>query len=303
MGEPPKRNLELLVVILSYNQSRFIEAAVNSVLTQSPIDGMKILIYDDASVDGSSNLIQNIVQKNPNQVFAILQSQNQFSRGINILVEIQNLYEPTFIARLDGDDFWISKEKLKRQIAIMRSNPQIAVSAHSCFVLDEVEKKYSKDKMSRFGSLNPNFLAACNFVSTATVMYRTDRVLPLPKDFTKYYIQDWPLWSIISGRGELYFLKDIYSVYRLHGKNGFGGRKNREFLADTLGVNRMIADTKQGKSKFIWTLMFWIRFLASKLDFVTLGKTTQFLNKICNAIVGIKRIQVDTFRFDKSEHD
>ena len=303
VGEPPKRKLELLVVILSYNQGRFIKAAVDSVLIQNPIDGMKILIHDDASVDGSGNTIQEIVQENPNQVFAILQNQNRFSQGINILVEIQNLYEPTFIARLDGDDFWISKDKLEKQITIMRSNPNIAVLAHSCFILDEVENKYSKCKMSRFGFLNPNLLAMCNFVSTATVMYRTDKVLPLPKEFIKYYIQDWPLWAIMTSRGKLYFLKDIYSVYRLHGKNGFGGRKNREFLSDTLGVNKMIANSKEGKSKLIWTLMLWIRLLASIFDYVTLGKTTLILNKICNAIVGIKLIQVDNFRSDTCEHD
>ena len=289
VGRFPRHNLELLVIVLSFNQADYIREAVNSVLKQEGVENFRVIIHDDASNDNSQNIIRDIVDSHPDKVFGILQRENVFSKKINILGEIQNLYPSEFVARLDADDFWLSNNKLSVQLCFLKSHSEAAVIAHSCLIYDEGRQVYEQDMMKRVGLIDSKLLALCNFISTASVMYRTEKFLPLPDAFTNFYIQDWPLWAAMASRGELYFLEDLFSVYRIHSTNGYAGRRNIDFLQDTLGVNRMLADFLPKKFYFLWRFMLVFRLLVANLDRITCGKASSIFNRVCNYIVGIKR--------------
>ena len=295
VGRFPRHNLELLVIVLSFNQADYICEAVNSVLKQEGVENFRVIIHDDASNDNSQNIIRNIVDSHPDKVFGILQRENVFTKKINILGEIQNLYPSEFVARLDADDFWLSHNKLSVQLCFLKSHSRAVIVAHSCLIYDEGRQVYEQDIMKRTGLIDSKLLALCNFISTASVMYRTENFLPLPDAFTNYYIQDWPLWATMASRGELYFLENLLSVYRIHTTNGYAGRRNIDFLQDTLGVNRMLADFLPSKFAFGWKSMLIIRFLMGNLDRITFGRASAILNRACNYIVGINRkaISVD----------
>ena len=289
VGQFPKHHLELLVIVLSFNQADYIREAVNSVLKQEGVENFRVIIHDDASNDNSQNIIRDIVDTYPDKVFGILQSENVFTKKVNILAEIQSLYPSEFVARLDADDFWLSYNKLSAQLSFLKTHSRAIVIAHSCLIYDESRQVYEQDTMKRVGIIDSKLLALCNFISTATVMYRTEKFLPLPDSFTNYYIQDWPLWAIMASRGELYFLDNVFSVYRIHTSNGFAGRRNIDFLQDTLGANRMIAEFLPKEFSSPWRSMLVIRYLMGNLDGITFGKASAILNRACNYIVGIKR--------------
>ena len=295
VGQFPKHHLELLVIVLSFNQADYIREAVDSVLKQEGVENLKVIIHDDASKDNSQNIIRSVVDSYPDKVFGILQNENVFTKKVNILGEIQSLYPSEFVARLDADDFWLSHNKLSVQLRFLKSHPRAAVIANSCLIFDEGRQVYEQDIMKRTGLIDSKLLALCNFISTASVMYRTENFFPLPDAFTDYYIQDWPLWATMASRGELYFLEDLFSVYRIHSTNGYAGKRNIDFLKDTLGVNRMIADFLPKEFAFRWKLMLVIRFLMGNLDRITFGRASAILNRACNYIVGINRkaISVD----------
>ena len=62
------------VICLCYNQGEFINDAVNSVLNQE-YSNIELIIIDDHSTDVSTEIIQEIVTKNP-QIKAIYNPQN-----------------------------------------------------------------------------------------------------------------------------------------------------------------------------------------------------------------------------------
>ena len=289
VGEIPREKIELLVVVLSFNQADYILEAIESVTSQQDCSSYKIIICDDASSDESSDLIRQIVNNDPSRVFAILQKENKFSKSVNILEAVQYLCPSDFIARLDADDFWLSKDKLSRQLEFMKSNTNVSISAHTSLVYNQLKGSYSIDIMKRNGLINSKYLSLANFISTATVMYRTDKLQPLPEEFTKYYIQDWPLYAVLASRGDLHFFEDILSVYRVHSSNGYALKKNSDFLKDTLGINRMLMRFLSGKSSSIWREMLILRTILGYLDFVSFGKASTALNKVCALIVGISR--------------
>ena len=289
VGEIPQEKVEVLVVVLSFNQADYILEAIKSVTSQQNCSSYKIIICDDASNDNSSVVIRQLVENDSSRIFAVLQRENKFSKSVNILEAVQYLCPSDFIARLDADDYWLSKEKLSRQLEYMKRNANISISAHTSLVLNQEKKSYSIDKMNRTGLINSKYLSLANFISTGTVMYRTEKLLPLPEEFTKYYIQDWPLYAVLASRGDLHFFDDILSVYRVHSSNGYALKKNSDFLKDTLGINRMLMRFLSGNSSSLWRIMLLLRTFFGYFDFVSFGKASTVLNKVCALIVGISR--------------
>ena len=112
------------IVIIFYNPGRFFTAAVDSVLTQT-FRSWELLLVDDGSTDGSSELAQAYVRQHPEQV-RYLQHPGGVNRGMSAtrnlgLAQAQG----TYVALLDADDLWLP-QKLAQQVAILEAHPQVA---------------------------------------------------------------------------------------------------------------------------------------------------------------------------------
>jgi len=123
--------------MLSYNHEKYIRDALNSILNQKTNFGFEILVHDDASIDGSQEIIKDYASRYPRIVKPILQSVNQYSQKIYPSVHFNypraNL---PFMAICEGDDFWTNENKLKVQIDGLRNNPAINLSFHSAIFSD-----------------------------------------------------------------------------------------------------------------------------------------------------------------------
>jgi glycosyltransferase involved in cell wall biosynthesis len=291
-GQIPGSKIKLIVLILSFNQDKFLADAVESVLNQNYDEEFRIVIHDDASSDNSHQIITNLVKANPDKIIGLLQGKNKFSKGVNILQEVHKLAPSDYVARLDADDLWVSRNKLAVQIEFLDKNKDVAISAHSVIILDEVRNQLSMDFLRRKGFVSPNKFAFCNFISTASVVYRVEMVEPLPSTFTKYYIQDWPLWSLLANRGKVFFHQDLISIYRIHANNGFARKSNSIFAKDTLAINRMIAEFLNAKLLSTWNIALVLRKIFSMTDKVTFQKSSIFLNLMFNLVVGISRSRI-----------
>ena len=106
------------VMITSYNQKDIILRAIQSVLDQT-YKNIQIVIADDASTDGSQDLLRDISSKYPNQIKLILAQENQ---GI---AKNKNMgfcaCTGDFITYLDGDDYYFS-EKIEHEIKVFNLN-------------------------------------------------------------------------------------------------------------------------------------------------------------------------------------
>jgi glycosyltransferase involved in cell wall biosynthesis len=265
--------------------------AINSVLKQDWDSNWQIVIHDDASTDDSPRIIREMEKANPGKITGILQSANRYSKQVNIPIEIQKLVESKYIARLDGDDVFISKSKLKKQIAMMEENSCITLVSHRYEIINEEGKvvKHVRLRIGRF--IGRYFLLLGNPIATPTAMYRTEAVNPLPKEFSQSRIQDWPLWVILSSRGSVAYEPDIMSGYRIHSSNGFAGSDNKHFKDDTLSVHKMLWGYSSGGHKyFIGTLYLLVR-LSFRLDKLTSGYSVIVINKLRSVLMGYHEIK------------
>ena len=113
------------VVIPTYNSTRFIDNTLRSVFAQT-LQPLEVVVVDDASSDGTSEMVESIAATAPVPVRLIRSARNTggpagpLNRGVAVA-------RGNLIATLDHDDLMLA-EKLARQVAFLDENPDIGLS-------------------------------------------------------------------------------------------------------------------------------------------------------------------------------
>jgi glycosyltransferase involved in cell wall biosynthesis len=113
------------VIIPFYNEERFLEEAIKSVLQQT-YTHWEIVLIDDGSSDSSTALAKTYAAQYPGKIFYLEHEGHQnkglsATRNAGIARANGNL-----IALLDADDVWLP-QKLQKQVAIFQQHPEVAL--------------------------------------------------------------------------------------------------------------------------------------------------------------------------------
>jgi glycosyltransferase involved in cell wall biosynthesis len=117
-------NIDITVIIPSYNQSRALWEAMDSCLLQKDLS-LEILVIDDASTDDTPQMLQNI--KSP-AVKSILLKKNHHSGGYARNIGIHNA-RGKYIKLLDHDDILEPGTLLKEYRAAVEHNADMVMSS------------------------------------------------------------------------------------------------------------------------------------------------------------------------------
>jgi glycosyltransferase involved in cell wall biosynthesis len=283
-------HFELIVQVLSFNQFEYLENALMSVLNQAWDRRWRILIHDDASTDGSQEMIREFAVKYPEKIIAVLQQKNKFTRAYDISNLLQKLVSSDFTSRLDADDYFFTRDKLRKQVSYLRSHPNVSLTYHDYYILDERRKENFSVKFNQSQRCSWMKLLMGNPIATSTAVYRSGNAKCLPFQLGGFAIQDWPLWVFLETQGEIHYLKDIHSVYRVHDRNSFAEKSNRTFEKDLFALHGICAEMQKGFRKKIWLLMLYVYKIVRLLDRPTFGMSHKVLNTIRAHSIGFRRV-------------
>lgn len=118
------------VVCVTYNHEKFVEDALRGILVQETNFPIEILIHDDASQDGTQEIIARYKEQYPNLIKCFLQTENQYSQGHTPVMILSEKTKGEYWAICEGDDYWIDKRKLATQVAALELHPEINFSFH-----------------------------------------------------------------------------------------------------------------------------------------------------------------------------
>jgi glycosyltransferase involved in cell wall biosynthesis len=112
-------------IIIFLNGEQFIEEAIDSVFAQS-FDGWELLLVDDGSSDGSTEIARRYAHTHPDRVRYLEHDGHQnrgasASRNLGIAAA-----RGEYIAFLDADDVWLP-HKLEQQVALLAAHPEAAM--------------------------------------------------------------------------------------------------------------------------------------------------------------------------------
>ena len=119
------------ISIITYNQKDFIRQTLDGILMQKTNFAFEVLIHDDCSTDGTTEIIKEYEEKYPEIIRPIYEEENQFSKGKGI---VRNFIFPRvqgkYIAFCEGDDYWTDENKLQKQVDFLEANPDYTVCFH-----------------------------------------------------------------------------------------------------------------------------------------------------------------------------
>ncbi len=113
--------------MLTYNHASYIREAVDSVLSQETSYPFEVIIADDASTDGTREIIQEYAQKDSRIVLSL---QKVNSKVYKNLIDACGYIRGKYLALCEGDDYWIDTHKLEKQVRFLEENPDFTVSTH-----------------------------------------------------------------------------------------------------------------------------------------------------------------------------
>ncbi|WKN45148.1 glycosyltransferase family 2 protein [Tunicatimonas pelagia] len=220
---PPK----VSVSIITYNHEKYIAQAIDSVLKQRVTFHYEIIIGDDCSSDGTRQILQAYQQKYPDVIQLVLHP-HRYQGVPGRLNNITNLYacRGQYVALLDGDDYWISEDKLQQQVDFLDKNHNYALAFHDAKITFDNNSREEYRFSNRLDYLHQNgtftqedLLSKGWFIPTSSVMYRNSYFDEFPDWFWDVMSADTALHLLLSQHGNIYYACQVYSVYRQHNQS------------------------------------------------------------------------------------
>lgn len=214
-----EEQIDVSVVIITYNHEKYIERAINSVLMQECNANIEILIGDDCSTDTTSQKIRDLAEGHENIKFFIREKNLKASSN---LFELFQRAQGKYIATLEGDDYWIKKDKLQIQLNFLKDNPQYIGCAHECLLVNEDGTAQRNQKLEWIASKREYTLERnkgfylCGQLGTLffhNIFLNPQFEYSIIKDANEM-ISDRTLLLVLTLHGPMYRMEDIMSAYR-----------------------------------------------------------------------------------------
>lgn len=124
-------NVVVSVCMLAFNHEDYVAEALEGVLSQNVDFKYEILVHDDASTDGTADIIRKYAERFPRIVKPIFQRENCWSRGINPSVFFNYpRVSGKYVAWCEGDDVWTDSLKLHIQIEVLERHLDLDICFH-----------------------------------------------------------------------------------------------------------------------------------------------------------------------------
>ena len=223
---------------ITYQHVNFIREAIEGFLMQETTFPVEIIIHDDASTDGTAEIVKEYANKHPQLFRTILQKENQYSQGPEVWARVRNrmneMQRGEFIAICEGDDYWISKQKLQKQVDCLRNRPNSSAVFH--WVLDESSDgrldlpAASSNRDWALNEVKTLDLLEQNVITTCSAVFRSAMRPIFAERYNKLPMGDWPLWIRLALQAPIFCLNERMAVYRFHGQGLWSKKSDFEHL-------------------------------------------------------------------------
>lgn len=239
---------EIIVSIscLTYNHGPYIRQCLDGFMMQQCDFKFEVLINDDASTDGTQNIIKEYQERYPDIIKPIFQKENQYSKGVRGMNQKYNFNRAKgkYIAMCEGDDYWIDPLKLQKQVDFLEENSNIKFCYTDFSILHQKSGKIqnalfkTKPQQYRHPIDQIDFLKNMLYIAPCTWLFEKELIFKLV-DSSNHSDGTFHLILELLKYTKLGFIPDCTTVYRdleesaSHSTSSFKQMKIREGLYRT----------------------------------------------------------------------
>ncbi len=213
--------LKVSVCMITYGHEKYIRQAIEGVLMQECNFEIELIISNDCSPDKTDEVVQDIL-KNHSRKSWIKYFNHETNLGImpNLFFSLEQC-SGKYVAMCEGDDYWITVDKLQKQVDILENN-------EDCGLVYSNAKQYI-EKTGQFleflgkvvkdqEQIIPEMLKSKFIEFTSTVFRKKilDQVIiTLKEELKGKVIGDTRILLETIYLSKLYYLNEVTSVYRI----------------------------------------------------------------------------------------
>jgi len=242
------------IIVLSYNQEKYIKAALESVVKQKGWFTYEIIISDDGSTDRTPEIIAEFCEKHKHLTRNV---SSPFNMGIS--ANFKKCFDAAsgeYIAVLEGDDFWESEENLSKKLAFMRKNRDCSMVFSKTKMLFDKKGKVEVRFLDRQEKLKTNRLSGQHFVDDpdmnlivnfSSCLFKTDLMRQLPYEAYTHRLSEITVAFFLEKFGPLGYINEPLTVYRHHGDGTWSGLNVQDKLRSAMEIRevvKFVASTK-----------------------------------------------------------
>lgn len=213
--EYKNKELILTAIIFTYNHGESIVKCIESIINQKTSYKYEIHIWDDASIDNTTQICLEYAKNYPDKIDLIVQDENTF---LNSYDKIQSYHaikkvNTKYFCIIDGDDMWLDENKIQIAIDFLESNPEYVGFGHDTIernLISNISRSYVHEAL-KSNVTNPIRLGdGSPFILTSSRIFRNigyGNIGVLPIDYLLYYYH--------LAHGPIYYYDKIMALYNI----------------------------------------------------------------------------------------
>lgn len=236
----------LTILCVTYNHYNYIRDALDSVFHQQVNFKYEMVVHDDASTDGTTDILREYEEKYHDKIKVLYEAENQYQKVANFDIFLQETMLPfvrgKYVLMFEGDDYLIDDTKLQRQVDYLEENPDCMMVAHNAAILnmtnvkvDILTKYYSDKNLSPEEVINHPY----GYMATASMVMRKE-CYESNGLFSEAGVGDYPRQLSCLARGKIHYIDRVMSVYRFGHSGSWQELQDKNFFLRFCGYLKMI---------------------------------------------------------------
>lgn len=221
--------MKIDVILITYNQEKYIKQAIEGILMQQLGKDVtkRIIVADDCSTDHTYEMIKSEFGDNATYLSR--------ERNLGHVRNYQRAFEACdgdYVAIIEGDDYWDKKNHLQTHVDFFKAHPE-CVLTYSCPTIYYEEEDMLDEQVSDIDNAKYTVVSLSDEIKSnrianlSSCVIRNAALQKLDKRIFGCSILDWPMYVNLAQIGDICRLPDSTNVYRIKQSGEYAGLNKR----------------------------------------------------------------------------
>ncbi len=221
--------MKVNVILITYNHSECIAQALESILIQETAHEVEIIVADDCSTDDTLDIIKRHKNNSDFRYVYLEQTSN-----LGFVKNYQRAFKACngdYVLIMEGDDYWTTANHIEQHVSFLEKHSECSMSYNRhlrVFVDQNREEVFEWTAEKEYEYVTTEQLTLGNRIGNLSCCaFRGQLIKAIDPALFSVNIADWMLGMYMGQFGNLAYLKDVTSAYRIHDK-GLWSQLNEE---------------------------------------------------------------------------